>query len=80
MRPALPPRDMVTADPRCSSGIAVKRCHPSNDHSHCLKLVCPPGVPQILGCVKRRHFEDVELVVARPRGSGGLAPNQQILE
>ena len=43
-------------------------------------FVCPPGVPQILGCVKRRHFEDVELVVARPRGGGGLAPSQQILE
>ena len=31
-------------------------------------FVCPPGVPQILGCTKSRHFEDVELVVARPRG------------
>lgn len=38
---------------------AAKFCSP---HEHLLAalFICPPGIPQILGCIKKRHYRTIE--------------------
>ena len=52
---------------------AATYCAP-NEHMLAALFVCPPGVPQILRCVKTRHYREIEPTLTDVADSGGHGP------